>query len=109
MTTSIPNCSRFSSRLPMRMVDVRCSMFDVNSEIVGACDKDLRRCRSCGPLHRSADSSRISQRDGTDCRPAAAEKCAERASFFRGGDYSRQHWNQLCPKRLMKLIGECAA
>ncbi len=60
-------------------------------------------------MHGSRDSFRRAQRDCGNRRSRAAQKRAERASFFCRSDDSVEMWDELLAERLVQMIGETAA
>ena len=87
-------------------------MTNLRAAIIGGRNDSARRYRlgrRYGAFHRGGDSVLMLQRDRTDGRSAAAEKCAERPGLFGRGNHARKKRDQLGPIRLMQLIGEPAS
>lgn len=68
----------------------------------------MRQRRRGSMLHGRSNSIWLLQRDGADCRAAAAKKSAKRTCLFGISDDDRKKRHQFCAKRLMNVVDERA-
>src|SRR5205085_4271607 len=113
--TSMANCSRFSARWPMEgIVDGRLSIADRRFEnagaaIVGRGDQGARAIGFGSGKHGAGNLFRGTKGNGADGGTGAAQKSAERAGGFGGGDHFVEKRDELFAKGLMEAIDKSAA
>src|SRR6266550_508613 len=108
----MPNCSKFSSRRPISNADCGLRIAGPkNTRAVIVCMRDdyARRYGACRAFHGSPNFLGRMKCHSADCRSAAAEEGAKRASLLRSADHAREKRNQFLPVRLMQVIRESAA
>src|ERR1700730_11440517 len=76
--------------------------------VVGGGDDGSGTRRSGGGEHGGGDFLRRTKRNRADGGAGTAEKCAEGAGGFGGGDHVVEKRDKFFPERLMKMIDDSA-
>ena len=82
---------------------------DSDAVVISRRDADIGFRQTGSISHRRGDFLRRTEGEAGDGRAGAAQKTAERAGFFRRGDDPIEIRNELCSKRLVKMIGQSSA